>query len=151
MTYFLDFHFFEGLAMIFGFHIELSNFESVYLFWPSKRGHSVVKLGDNSRISYKCIKIVDLFIQVHTGCPKCQISFFFLHVWPFGYSIWPWRNKPMYFNHIWKVAQLSTVLITIWISTFHKFSEGIICGKKGQLAESCLWCQILCVSCKSWF
>ena len=63
---------------------------------------------------------------------------FFLHFWPFGYSIWPWKNKSMCFKHILKVAQLSTVLITIWTSTFHRFSQGQICGQKGQLTKICL-------------
>ena len=82
-----------------------------------------------SRISYKCIKIVDLFFQGHTGCPKCQICHFLTFL-TFGYSIWPWKNKSMYFEHFLKDAQLSTVLITIWTSTFHRFSQGQICGPK---------------------
>ena len=42
-----------------------------------RRGPSVVKPVDNSSISYKYIKMVDLLFEGHTGCPKCQISIFF--------------------------------------------------------------------------
>ena len=40
------------------------------------------------------------------------------------------KNKSMYFKHFLKDAQLSTILITIWTSTFNRFSQGQISGPK---------------------
>ena len=69
---------------------------------------------------------------------KMQNFSFFKHFWTFGHPVWHWKNKSMFLKHISKVAHWSTVLVSIWTSTFNCSSQGQICGQKGQLTKICL-------------